>query len=256
MSKPEEQFEQILDEILSRYDLTHDFGRREAHEAAIDYARENLVDDPRCDAFLDAVARRLGFAAVSLDTIESRVKLPRGAWLDIWIADQDDEVALTGTPEGLQYMIDVLRELIRSKERAEHVHLDRAYLPLTENSANLVIFKEEESWFTGAPPADGVEPYPQREIDPKSIYAIQFIHFPPSDLPMTANRLYRVVACEADDGESPGFKELIDADPSRYYRFRFFGDDGNAVDYTFHLDDPGVNFFTHREIVSLALKPV
>lgn len=256
MSKPVQRFEEILDEILGRHDLSHDFGRKEAHEAAIDYAREHLLDDPRCDDFLESAANRLGFAPVSLKTIEARVKLPRGAWLDLWISDQDDEIALTGTTEGLQYMIDVLRELMRSKERGEHVHLDRAYLPLTESSANLVIFREEESWFTGAPPGDGYEDYERREIEPKSIYAIQFIHFPPIDLPMTANRLYRVLGCEEDDGESPGFKELLDADPSRYVRFRFIGDDGNQVDYTFHLDDPGVNYFTHREIVSLALKPV
>lgn len=255
MSRPAERYAQILDEIINPFDLSHDFGRKRAYEAAIDYARQNLIDDPHCNEFLHAAAKRLGFAAVSFDTIESRVKLPKNAWLDVWISDEDDEVALTGTREGIQYLIDLLTQLRESADPEQHVHLDRGLLPMTENSANLVLFKEEETWFTGTA-ADGTQEFPQREIDPKTIYAIQFIHYPPDDLPISAHRLYRVLKVEVDDGYTENVKEFGDGTDGRYHRFTFIADNEEKFTYSFHLDDPAVNYFTHREILKLAMRSV
>ena len=254
MSKPAERHNQLIDEIISKFDLSHDFGRKRAYEAAIEYARQNLVDDPHCNDFLNAAAKRLGFAAVSFDTLESRVKLPKEAWLDVWISDEDDEVAFTGTKEGIQYMIDLLTQLRDAADPEQHIHLDRGVLPMTENSANLVLFKEDETWFTGGGNEEAPE-YPQREIDPKSIYAIQFIHYPPDDLPISAHKLYRVMKAEEDDGYSSNVKEF-DGIENRYYRFTFVADNDERFTYTFHLDDPAVNYFTHREILSLAMRSV
>lgn len=255
MSRPAERYAQLLDEIIGTFDLSHDFGRKRAYEAAIDYARSNLVEDPHCNDFLHAAAKRLGFAAVTFDTLESRVKLPKNAWLDVWISDEDDEVAFTGTREGIQYFIDLLTQLRDAADPEQHIHLDRGSLPMTENSANLVLFKEEETWFTGAA-TEGVQEFPQREIDPKSIYAIQFIHYPPEDLPISAHRLYRVLNVEQDDGHSPSVKEFGDGTDNRYFRFTFIADNEEKFTYSFHLDDPAVNYFTHREILSLAMRSV
>src|SRR5213075_2628144 len=169
MSRPAERYAQLLDQIIRPFDLTHDFGRKRAYEAAIEYARQHLVEDPHCNDFLKVAATHLGFAPITFDTLESRVKLPKNAWLDVWISDEDDEVALTGTREGIQYLIDLLSQLRDTTDAEQHIHLDRAVLPITENSANLVLFKEDETWFTGAA-ADGLEDeFPEREIDPKSI---------------------------------------------------------------------------------------
>jgi hypothetical protein len=255
MSKPAELHAQILDNIISQFDLSHDFGRKRAYEAAIEHARQNLLDDPGCNDFLGAAAKRLGFAPISREILESRVKLPKEAWLDVWISDEDDEVALTGTKEGIQYMIDLLTQLRDSSDPEQHIHLDRGVLPVTENSANLVLFKEDESWFTGVA-AEGAQEFPQREIDPKSIYAIQFIHYPPDDLPISAHRLYRVLKVEEDDGHASTIKEFGEGTESRYFRFTFIADSDDRFTYTFHLDDPAVNYFTHREILSLAMKAV
>ncbi|HKB78230.1 MAG TPA: hypothetical protein VKH35_00815 [Thermoanaerobaculia bacterium] len=256
MSKPAERYAQLLDQIIRPFDLTHDFGRKRAYEAAIDYARQHLIEDPHCNDFLNAAAKRLGFAAVTFDTLESRVKLPKDAWLDVWISDEDDEVALTGTREGLQYLIDLLGQLRDAADPEQHIHLDRAVLPMTENSANLVLFKEEETWFTGTSADALQEPFPQREIDPKAIYAIQFIHYPPEDLPISAHKLYRVLKVEPDDGYSSSIKEFGEAGDTRYFKFTFIADNEEKFTYTFHLDDPAVNFFTHREILKLAMRSV
>jgi len=256
MSKPAERYAQLLDQIIRPFDLTHDFGRNRAYEAAIEYARQHLVEDPHCDVFLKAAADRLGFAAISFDTLESRVKLPKNAWLDVWISDEDDEVALTGTREGIQYLIDLLSQLRDATDPEQHIHLDRAVLPMTENTANLVLFKEEESWFTGVSPDGVTESFPEREIDPKSIYAIQFIHYPPEDLPISAHKLYRVLKVEPDDGYSSSIKEFADGAETRYYKFTFIADNEEKFTYTFHLDDPAVNFFTHREILKLSMRSV
>ena len=255
MSRPAEQYAELLDQIIRPFDLSHDFGRKRAYEAAIEYARQNLIEDPKCDEFLAAAAKRLGFAAVSFDTLESRVKMAKDAWLDVWISDEDDEVALTGTKEGIQYLIDLLTQLRDANDPEQHIHLDRGLLPMTENSANLVLFKEDETWFTGAAEA-GAEQFPERDIDPKSIYAIQFIHYPPDDLPISAHRLYRVLKVEQDDGHTPTVKEFGDGSENRYFKFTFVADNDEKFTYSFHLDDPAVNYFTHREILKLAMRPV
>jgi hypothetical protein len=256
MTKPAERYAQLLDQIIRPFDLTHDFGRKRAYEATIDYARTNLIEDPHCDEFLKAAATRLGFAEVAFNTLESRVKLPKEAWLDVWISDEDDEVALTGTSEGIQYMIDLLTQLRDSTDPEQHIHLDRGMLPMTDNSANLVLFKEKETWFTGAGTEGGAEPFPQREIDPRQIYAIQFIHYPPNDLPISAHRLYRVLKVEDDDGQSATVKEFSDGSENRYFKFTFIADNDERFSYSFHLDDPAVNYFTHREILKLAMRAV
>src|SRR4051794_33029681 len=216
MSRPAERYAELLDQIIRPFDLSHDFGRKRAYEAAIDYARQNLIEDPHCNDFLGAAAKRLGFAAITFDTLESRVKVPKDAWLDVWISDEDDEVAFTGTKDGIQYLIDLLTQLRDSSDPEQHIHLDRGLLPMTESSANLVLFKEEESWFTGA--GDGTqEQFPERDIDPKSIYAIQFIHYPPDDLPISAHKLYRVLKVETDDGYAQTVKEFNEGTDNRYY---------------------------------------
>lgn len=256
MSKPAERYAQILDQIIGPFDLSHDFGRKGAYEAALEYARQNLNEDPHCNEFLQAAAKRLGFAPVTRDMLEGRVKLPKDAWLDLWISDEDDEVALTGTREGIQYLIDLLTQLRDASDPEQHIHLDRGSLPMTENSANLVLFKEEESWFTGVA-GEGLQDYPQREIDPKTIYAIQFIHYPPDDLPISAHKLYRVMKVEEETGTpSTTIKEFGEGTENRYHRFTFVADSDERFTYTFHLDDPAVNYFTHREILSLAMKAV
>ena len=255
MSKPAENYAQILDQIIGPFDLSHDFGRKGAYEAALDYARQNLMEDAQCDDFLQAAAKRLGFAPVTRDTLESRIKLPKEAWLDIWISDEDDEVALTGTREGIQYLIELLTQLRDASDPEQHIHLDRGALPMTENSANLVLFKEEESWFTGVA-GEAVQDYPQREIDPKSIYAIQFIHYPPDDLPISAHKLYRVLKVETEAGESANVKEFVEGSEERYHRFTFIADNDDRFTYSFHLDDPAVNYLTHREILKLAMRAV
>ncbi len=255
MSKPAERYAEILDQIIGPFDLSHDFGRKGAYEAALDYARQNLIEDPHCNEFLLAASKRLGFAPITRETLEGRIKLPKEAWLDLWISDEDDEVALTGTREGIQYLIDLLTQLRDSTDPEQHIHLDRGALPMTENSANLVLFKEEESWFTGVA-GEAMQDYPQREIDPKAIYAIQFIHYPPDDLPISAHKLYRVLKVEEESGSPTTIKEFGEGGQSRYFRDTFIADNDERFTYSFHLDDPAVNYFTHREILSLAMKAV
>ena len=51
------------------------------------------------------------------------------------------------------------------------------------------------------------------------------------------------------------FKEF-DGGENRYYRFTFVADNDEKFTYSFHLDDPAVNYFTHREILKLAMRSV
>jgi hypothetical protein len=65
-----------------------------------------------------------------------------------------------------------------------------------------------------------------------------------------------VLKVEEENGESANVKEFGEGTESRYYRFQFIADNDERFSYTFHLDDPAVNYFTHREILSLAMKAV
>ena len=51
-------------------------------------------------------------------------------------------------------------------------------------------------------------------------------------------------------------KEFGDGTDGRYHRFTFIADNDEKFTYSFHLDDPAVNFFTHREILKLAMRSV
>ena len=62
--------------------------------------------------------------------------------------------------------------------------------------------------YTPGVAGEAMQEYPQREVDPKSIYAIQFIHYPPDDLPISAHKLYRVLKVEEDDGYAATVKEF------------------------------------------------
>ena len=46
------------------------------------------------------------------------------------------------------------------------------------------------------------------------------------------------------------------ADDDRYFRFTFVAENEEKFTYSFHLDDPAVNYFTHREILKLAMRSV
>lgn len=61
---------------------------------------------------------------------------------------------------------------------------------------------------------------------------------------------------EEDNGQSTTIKEFGEGTENRYFRFTFIADNDERFTYTFHLDDPAVNYFTHREILSLAMKAV
>ena len=51
-------------------------------------------------------------------------------------------------------------------------------------------------------------------------------------------------------------KEFGDGTDGRYHRFTFIADNEEKFTYSFHLDDPAVNYFTHREILKLAMRSV
>jgi hypothetical protein len=53
-----------------------------------------------------------------------------------------------------------------------------------------------------------------------------------------------------------GLRSRSDGSEDRYFRFTFVADNEEKFTYSFHLDDPAVNYFTHREILKLAMRSV
>jgi hypothetical protein len=64
-----------------------------------------------------------------------------------------------------------------------------------------------------------------------------------------------VIKVEQDQGYSASVKEFGGSE-NRYFRFTFVADNDEKFTYSFHLDDPAVNYFTHREILKLAMRAV
>src|SRR5205085_8463537 len=106
---------------------------------------------------------------------------------------------VTGNESGLAYLESLLRELRGAPCALDHVHLANEEAPLGSRSYPLTICKEPDDWFrrleAGGDPDDG-EDVPPRDVSAGDGFALQFVQFPPAELPLSAHRLYRVRSAE------------------------------------------------------------
>lgn len=264
----EREVDALVRDFLAGYDLESDIGRFRAFRDAIAHAQEHLLDHPYCNLFLDRVGRSVGREPAYLDHLKARTPLPESARLDLCYED-DWGFVVTGNRPGLLWFSDLLRQLAEAPCSLDHVHLPNDERPLGARSYSATLYKEADDWFEKLEDGDDedgeFDALPRRDLEAGQIYALQFVQFPPPELPLTVNRIYRVrqVAAAASDGPTPVSPEAEDAGhkpfeaggDSRRFRFEFVGDTRRILSLVLHLDDPGVNFFTKKELVRVVLDP-
>lgn len=242
----ETEIEDVALRFLAGYDLESDVGRFRAYRDAIAWAEQHLLEHPFCNLFLDRVGRAVGREPAYLDNLRLRVPLPGGARLDFCFEEEWGFV-VTGNEAGLGYLEALVRELRQAPCQLDHVHLASEEAPLGTRSYPLTVCKEPDDWFrrleAGEEPEPGDEP-PPREVSAEEVFALQFVQFPPPELPLSAHRLYRVRSAEALPSTDSG---------SRRFRFVVVGDTRRPVTIDLHLDDPGVNFFNSKELMRVVL---
>jgi len=247
------EYEVLLNKILSSFDLDKTGEIDRAYEACVDYARQNLINDPNCNAFLHLASQRLETIPVHLDVIGLTTPLPADARLDIYVSDEN-EVVLSGNRTGLDYLADLLHRLTEA-ETSEHFHLDPGEEPLTKRSWPFVVYREEPAWFEEQDKlAEVAAMSPDRSsLDPSQVVVIQFMDYPPPALKLANQKLYKVAP---PDAPQPGSKQIWDkhlegAEEARYHTFLLTNDAGVPVRVRLHLDDPAVLYFQRSDLANL-----
>jgi hypothetical protein len=247
------EYEVLLNKILSSFNLEKPGEIDRAYESCVDYARQNLVNDPNCNAFLHLASQRLETIPVHLDIIGLTTPLPPNAHLDLYVSDEN-EVVLSGDRVGLDYLADLLNKLTDA-DTSEHFHLDPGEAPLTRRSWPFVVYREEPGWFEeqdklAAAAAMGPD---RSTLDPTQVAVVQFMDYPPPTLKLATQKLYKVVLPTVSN---PGSKHVWDkhlegGEESRYHAFLLVNDSGVTVHVRLHLDDPAVLYFQRSDLANL-----
>jgi hypothetical protein len=253
-----QMYERLLKRILSRHDLNSPGGIDRAYEACVDYARQNLLKDPNCNAFLQLAAQKLETVPIHLDRISITTPIPLGSRLDLYVSDEN-EIVLSCNEEGIEYLAELLKRL-KDEESNDHLHLDPGEGPLTHRSWPLVVYKEGSDWFDEQELASGApEPPPERAgLDPALVAAVQFLDPTPIPLHLTPHRLLkaRLLGPAPSSGETlqgpHGWEKPFDPGAQdRAFLFAVTTDDGREVKALLHLDDPGVLYFKRIDLQDL-----
>jgi len=252
------ELEKILQEILSRYDLSKPEGRDAAYEECVDFAETRLTDDLRCNTFLRMAAQTLEKESVEFDIIRDMVEMHDDAVIDIAYDDRQGFL-LTANSAGLEYLADLFRVLAEAPE-GEHIHFYNDERPLTSMSFNAVFYHESEEWFQRAEEeatADsGQEPARKRTIRPEEIFAVQVVGNLPADIPITRDRIYKVerfsTSVPDTDGDVIGegriWRKSCAGITERNLCFEIADDFGDDIDLILHLDDPDVIYFKREDL--------
>ena len=247
----EDELERTLDEILTPYDLENPKQRRDALEACLRYAEEELGADPACNLFLEIVAERLGQdEPAHFDWVHNAVPPDENSFVH---CDYDDEYGLqvsANTP-GLQYLIETLQALLESQSAADHTHLYFQEPPLTLSSQPVAVFKDPDEWFMerNEEYEEPGEPKP-RPFGPADVVALQPLTYPPEALAISRGTLYRVYAWKPYAGEEVARKDYP-GPPERFTLFTINDDRGERVQIACHLDDVDMHYFTMGHLLTL-----
>jgi len=252
-----DDLEKILNEILEKYNLSKEEDRGRAYEECVEFAENQLSDDLRCNAFLRMAARMLEKDPVEIDVIRDMVEMDDDAVIDVDY-DPNHGFVLTGNSSGLEYLGRLL-DLLAEAPHGEHVHLYNDEDPLTANSFNFIIYHESDKWFAWSESEEADSgSVRRRPISPQDIFAVQLVGSIPHRIPITPDRIYRVVRVEAasmdyDDyvKDERTWRKFFHGDPKRCVRVLILDDEGEGLELILNMDDPDVIIFKKQDIEEL-----
>lgn len=253
MHSESHEYEQILQQILSKYDLTRQGEIDRAYESCVDYARTYLLNDPNCNAFLQMAARKLETVPYHLDTIVLKTTVPDEARLDLYVSDEN-EIVLSGNDAGLDYLIELLQKL-KDSETEDHFHLLPKETALTSRSWPMVVYHEETEWFeeqereAEAEETSALASLPK----PQEISAIQFLDSPPKHLNLLPRKIYPARWDEKTKKPSTVTweKGSPDEEGGHWAFFKVRNEEGRWLHLRLNLNDPEVVFFSSRDLEGL-----
>ncbi len=260
-----DEYEKLVKKILAPFDLSQTGQIDRAYEACVDYARQNLLNDPNCNAFLHLAAQKLETLPVHLDTIGLTTPASPDSRLDLYVSDEN-EVVLSANREGLDYLLELLNRL-KDEQPSEHFHVDPGESPLTRRSWPFVVYREDSHWFDEQDShAEDNAGMPDRSaLDPERVVAVQFLDFTPPPLRLSGQKLYKVTAPTPVDPSTrpapsqpfrhspqPSWeKHLEGGAENRYHVFTLVNEVGKPIQARLHLDDPGVMYFERSDLANL-----
>jgi hypothetical protein len=263
----EQNYNQLLDELLQDVDMNDDVARKIAHNRCLEYAQHELEDDPEVNMFLALAAERLGQTRIHLSLIKGMVSMPEDARLHLTYSPQGGPT-LTGNVGGLRYLSDICAVLAAAPvsngalTAPEHVHLYDGESPMFGNSYGLTVYNEPNAWFDkhGIPMDDvddtegGLPAVPPREIIPEQIAALEFFEggpLPPVLL-LRLGKLYRVLEVRHYDSDKVWSKPFPDGEADRVFVFTIHDDSDSRFEMALHLDDPSIHFFTFHDLEQIS----
>lgn len=244
------EYKNLIEKLISGFDLKSEIDRRRAYLKCIEYANENFDFSPDYNPFIAAAANVLGQKPVVVDFLKKTVEETGDEKIYLtFIEDTGPEMTCNRT--GFIYLSKLLYQMSQAKAGGEHIHLSYGEPPLCGDSFPINIYFENEEWFEKNVETDnnddGAEETEVRDINPEEIVAFLIINDVPPPLLMSKAKIYRVLSVDKY-GEQKVWNKSIREDKERMFIFTFKRDDGEEQELALDLDDDSVIFFTRAEL--------
>lgn len=246
------EYKNLIDDLITGYDLSSEIDRRRAYLKCIEYANEKFDFSPDYNPFIAAAAKVLGQKPLVVDFLKKTVEETGEEKLYLtFIEDSGPE--LTGNKAGFIYLSKLFYQLSQAKAGGEHIHLSYGEPPLAGESFPINIYFENDEWFEKNAMADedGDNNGPEAgDINTAEIVAFLLIDDVPPPLLMSRAKIYRVLAMEKYK-EQKVWNKSIRQERERMMVFTFKRDDGEQQELALDLDDDTVIFLTQAELEQL-----
>ena len=241
----------VVKRLLAKYDLASEVGRKRAYQKCEDYADEHFPGRVEYNAFMEAVADKLGMPSRRKVSFAKEIgDVPENGKLHMTYVSQVGP-ELTGNAEGLRCLAALVAELAKQAIEHDHAHLYADSPPMWGDTYPLTIYHEPNAWFEQLGAEEEKESQiAARDIDPSDIVALCVLGEIPPDMLLTKRRLYRVLSVKAYKGQKVWEKRIRDED-ERLFLFTLINDEGAHESFGFDLDDPELLPFSRREIAEV-----
>jgi len=249
-------YDKIIKQLISEFELDSEIGRKKAYQKCIEYADLNLDDTSDYNPFVTRASERLVQENIHKDIARRTVEESGDEKLHLTYSKKSGPV-LTGNASGLSYLSRIIKNLSEAIMNSEHSHLYYGEPPLYGSSYPLTIYLEGDDWFRKIDQDDKKKKgnrkteYKHRDIDIDKIVAFLVSDRVPPDFMMTPNKIYKISSCEKYKDQDVWIKKIRET-TDRLFIFKFTRDDDEIEEIALDLDDEKVLFFAKDDLTQLA----